>query len=101
MAAFNDVLAIAETVDDPTARDVVYRNCDPAGELELPEPVVFGDVTGLLRFGELRVLDRLVPVDDEPLREAVTEARRVVAQIRAAIDAYKRDLYGEHWRPAA
>lgn len=100
-AAFDDVLTVAETIDHPTARDVVRRNCDRDGRLEVPDPVSFGDVTGLLSYGETRVLDRLGAVDDEPLRDALAEARRVVAEVRGAIDAYQRERYGEHWSPAA
>lgn len=74
-----------------TAADVVERCSDRDGWFEIPDPISFGDVTGLITAGETRVLDRL--------EQVVADARATIAEVRSEVGAYQRGRYGQHWSP--
>jgi hypothetical protein len=77
--ALNQVIRAAE--------DVVTRYSDGKGWYEAPDPVPFGDVGGLITVGNLQVITRL--------QGQLDEARTVLRAVRAEVDAYQRERFGE------
>lgn len=73
------------------ARDVGHRHARPDGWVEVPDPVAYGDITGLLAFADARVVAQL--------EQALAQYRQVAEQTRARVDAYQRAVHGEHWQP--
>lgn len=85
--------AVHRALDDVVraARDVAYRRADETGGYAVPDPVPFGDVTGLIAAGECEVLDRL--------QATIDAAKAVNAEVRAAVHAYQQATLGEGWQP--
>ena len=82
--SLNDLLA--------TARDVLTRYSDRDGFYVAPDPVGdIGDVTGLIATGYNQVVRRL--------QDQLDETRRVMSEVHAEIDDYKRQQLGEAYRP--
>lgn len=61
------------------------------GSMRVPHDVRLGDVTGILEFGRVHVLDAAQRILDE--------AREVYRQTYTEIDEYKRGLYGPGYQP--
>jgi phosphoglycolate phosphatase-like HAD superfamily hydrolase len=80
--AFNSVLAAAQDVLTRYSRDGVY---------EAPDPVPFGDVTGLIEVGRNQVIRRL--------QDQLDDARRVMREVYDELDEHKRQRYGPGYRP--
>lgn len=74
-----------------TAQDVITRYSDGHGRYEAPDPVPFGDVTGLITVGNSQVVRRL--------QDQLDEARTVLRGVRAEVDAYQRERFGDAYRP--
>jgi hypothetical protein len=75
-----------------TARDVASRYSDRDGFYAAPDPAGdIGDVTGLIAAGHNQIVQRL--------QEQLDETRRVMREVYAEIDDYKRQQLGDAWKP--
>lgn len=81
---------VQRSVDElvATARDVLARYTDHDGFYEAPDPVPFGDVTGLINASYEQVVRRL--------RDSVDATRDVMRDVLAEVDDYKRQQYGNY-----
>lgn len=73
-----------------TAQDVVTRYSRD-GVYEAPDPVPFGDVTGLIEVGRNQVIRKL--------QDQLDEAREVMRAVYAELDDYKHQQYGDAYKP--
>lgn len=80
--ALNNVLFAAQDVVTRYSRD---------GQYEAPDPVPFGDVTGLIEAGRNQVVSRL--------QTQLDAARAVMRDVYDEIDRSKRDRYGPGYKP--
>lgn len=71
------------------ARDVVMRYSRD-GVYEAPDPVPFGDVTGLIEAGRNQVVDKL--------QERLDTARAIMLEVYLELDRHKSELYGPSYR---
>lgn len=82
--ALDDLLA--------AARDVAARYSDKEGFYAAPDPVSdVGDVTGLIAAGHNQVVSRL--------QDQLDETRRVMREVYAELDDYKRSIIGPGYKP--
>lgn len=83
---------VQKALDDVlfTAQDVLTRY-SRGGKYEAPDPVPFGDVTGLIETGRNQVIRRL--------RDRLDEAEQVMRDVYAELDEDKRRRYGPGYKP--
>lgn len=73
-----------------TAKDVLTRHSRD-GLYQPPDPVPFGDVTGLIEAGNHQIILRL--------QSELDSARQVLRDVYAEIEQSKRDRHGPNYKP--